>query len=211
MTKVDLMAELHACWPSIIRKAVQANPSLLKEAQHSEHLTKIECSVLTAIWVQRQAGWSEDNEISVRRQEFKSQYQQYLHRRQMRAQANSSTPISNSFIDLLCQTEILRGCNAGGLDDALPQGNIPRGNFDPSRYSIRSISEKTFDLMLQGACVKYSYKVYPHSCPIHRDGPIAIAALQQAHADMAALLEEETQLTRQLSAIPAQPIDGKFL
>jgi hypothetical protein len=64
--------------------------------------------------------------------------------------------------------------------NALPQGNVAAADFKGggyTKYDVRSISSDTFWKIIQERGHRFTLKQYPHECPIHRDGPIQMVAM----------------------------------
>ena len=85
-------------------------------------------------------------------------------------------------------------------DNPLPQGNVQVADFRDGghlKYDIKPIGDDTFWSLIKSKNIKFTLKKYPHECPIHRDGPIQLAALDVVVGKLKALQDNNLQLSDQ--------------
>ena len=154
-------ADLHAKYPSMIRKLMSVWPQLKPTKGHADPRkgwTSWEANILSALKA-GEDGVDEKEEIERRRATFMAEY-----RRKLAVKRGDLEVLTNSEI---AARQMMRNKRTADRADA--------ATFDPATYTIEGVKFDAFMQLLDRHKLRFTQFSVPHPCKLCEDGPIGIS------------------------------------
>ena len=157
MQKHEWHAELHARWPSLLRRCCKEE----LPRQDWAKLTHFQCGRLKANKDSEEDSFDESVEIEQRRKEYMQRYYDSLARKNGQMQPEDP--------EVVLKRQEVRA------DEAT---RMTIGSFDHTRYTYRVPALETFTRYLKSQGLTYTSYASPHPCHLCDKGPVNMAALE---------------------------------